>query len=58
MIGEWSIGVLEYWDKIGKRVLKVRILLPTPSSMELLWRPSATMVFNPPILHYSITPWL
>jgi len=31
---EWSIGVLEEWDRIEGKALKVRKAIPTRSSME------------------------
>jgi len=53
---EWSGGVLEEWDRIGEKVLKVRTALPLLSSMALLWRVSALMFSNTPLLHFSTTP--
>jgi hypothetical protein len=55
-VEEWSVGVLEEWDRIGARVLKVRTTPPTPSSRELLWKLSAPMYGNTPIIQFSNSP--
>jgi hypothetical protein len=55
--GAWSNGVVEYWSEIEERVLKTRKLVPTQFPMDRAWIDiSALMVFNTPIIQYSITP--